>query len=111
MRPKPDKDGVVHYHLWRELNFDARDQVRQERLTDAVLKRSLASEKQIEFALGLLKSRGFSINQTDDRFELFGFPVEPGNSVNCWLANLSKREISVVIDDLKSRPMEFDLWD
>lgn len=83
------------------------EQARKEVLKDVFAHRVQATEKQIEFALSLLASRGFGDDLTSERFEEFGFPFQVGANVEGWLAGLTIRQIAFLIDDLKSRPMEF----
>lgn len=113
LRPKPGPDGIVHYSLRPEL-FKLRsfpEPVRKEALRNIFAHRTLATEKQIEFALSLLSSRGFGDDLTTERFEEFGLPFEIGANVESWLASLNIRQISMLIDDLKNRPMEFNFDD
>jgi hypothetical protein len=108
MRPTPDKNGIVHYKLTRTPDPQPIEVRRHRNLTHCVMNRSRPTEKQIEFALSLLGSRGYGSAQTTQEFEDFGFQVEPGINVECWLASLSIPKIKMLIDDLQQRPMEFN---
>jgi hypothetical protein len=110
MRPSPDKNGIVHYQLARTPDPQPIEVRRHRKLTHCVMNHSRPTEKQIEFALSLLGSRGYGSAQTTQEFEDFGLPFEPNINVECWLASLSIPKIKILIDDLQQRPMEFNFY-
>jgi hypothetical protein len=108
MRPTPDKNGIVHYKLKRTPDLKPIEVLRHREFTHTLMNRSRPTEKQIEFAISLLGSRGYGSDQTTQEFEDFGLPFEPNINVECWLASLSIPKIKMLIDDLQQRPMEFN---
>jgi hypothetical protein len=108
MRPKPDKNGILHYKLSRIPDQKPVEVLRHREFTHTAMNRSRPTEKQIQFALSLLASRGYGSDQTTQEFEDFGLPFQPNINTECWLASLSIPKIKMLIDDLQQRPMEFN---
>ena len=61
-----------------------------------------ATEKQVRYALFLLRKKGYSIRYMDSRFKRLGASMrERSGLVEDWLAGLNIARISEVIDMLK----------
>lgn len=61
-----------------------------------------ATEKQISYALALLGKAGYSTRYMNASFKELGASMrERSGSVRDWLANMTKAEVSALIDRLK----------
>jgi hypothetical protein len=61
-----------------------------------------ATEKQVSYALSLLAKAGYSTRYMDSTFKELGVSMrERSGMVSAWLANMSKAEISQLIEKLK----------
>ena len=62
-----------------------------------------ATEKQVAYALHLLKANGYSIRFMDSRFKRLGATMrQRSGEVKDWLAAMNRAEISDLITKLKS---------
>ena len=62
-----------------------------------------ATEKQVRYALYLLRQKGYSVKYMDSRYKRLGASMRERNGyVQDWLASLNVARISDVIDQLKA---------
>ncbi|RTE49169.1 hypothetical protein [Actinobaculum sp. 352] len=66
-----------------------------------------ATPRQVSYAMSLLDKAGFQTRYMDALFKVLGATMrQRSGSVADWLENMTKSEISHLIDDLKERIAE-----